>query len=218
MLFHGYNITMKRYAEPLEHVYGVARDFLGSLGRQGAYGNAKFTGSLILLGDPDLIGDRTGFYNALYEKMSKEIGRTGYDDPERLRRLIERVSLKNGTNDIDGGVAFTPDMEFEGLGRFVEITKKDIDIWRTSDQSAMAQEIKGEEPGGKHMAGHKFSSYGASSLVLSENGESIITFNDGYICPKYSVKLKSTEPVRNESNLYFFPSGDISLREASAAY
>ena len=148
----------------------------------------RYHGNLILLGDPDSIdNETTERYPAVMEKLLKRYGRKGYDDPEKFHCLLTEMGIfDRNSYDRDCAIAFSPELELLGAGRYVE----GVDTRKLKKSEAMrsAQEIKGGHINGRHLAGLHFSSQNPenAAVVMSESGGSIITFVGGDLDQDYS--------------------------------
>ena len=211
MFCQDHSITMKRYiepldmgiielqdswepaepSEPLEHIYQTAMDFLQSeyvssvvnSGKHNGSGPLKYRGNMIIQADPEFIDLNTReLRKDVYSQLLRELGKNGYDDPERLNRAMEEVGIKHPKRDHDGALAIDSEYRLLGAGRFVRLEDELMREWETSDERMISDMIKGDYVGGKHMAGWMFSRMGpqdSSAVVLSENGDSIITYSNG---------------------------------------
>ncbi len=176
---------------PLRTLFDGAYNFLSGDYLRGELGRGRYHGNLVLIGDPNVIErETTEMYPDILENFLQKYGRNGYDDEERFHCLLTEMGVFDRNEcDRDCAIALTPYYELIGTGRYVEGV--DTRNLKSSDAMRDAERIKGDHINGRHLAGLHFSARepGSASLVMSENGNTIITFRDGNLDSDLSTDM-----------------------------
>jgi hypothetical protein len=178
---------------PIKSLYEGVRNFYGSEPIDHAIKKDLYHGSLVIFGPGDLINDFTfERYPEELDEIKKKAGEKGFDDLDRLKYALRKMSVfkEKAGNDRDGAIAISDKDDGYSImraGGYITVPARYDD--RMKGYLSEASRLKGGKVNGRHVAGYNFSSLTddkTAAIIASKGGSSIVTAIGGEIAPDFS--------------------------------